>query len=203
MPNKVIVTKVEATGHRLQVEFNCSGQIRKFFQLNQFIVEYNVDIEAVPEEILIIPFLATVSPIIWANQEKLYIKTVDGMFLDSLEKVKKSLQAFYLRLTLGGMIQVKKIGNLSSSHTAKSMMLFSGGIDSLATYIRHQKEQLTLVHVISADILQQKNGDRKTEIAEIRQFSIDHNLSFRRVSSNFMAMVDGVMLTIFDKDIAS
>jgi hypothetical protein len=92
MANRLTVTSVEAANNRLTISFSCKGQIQNYFTQNQFLVEYNASIEGVPEAILIIPFLASICPIAWANQADVYVEEADKTFLCSLGHVQKTLQ---------------------------------------------------------------------------------------------------------------
>ena len=136
--NSITVKSVRANGRRLLIDFKCRGQIIKFFEANQFYAEYSTSIQDVPEEILIIPFLAAVLPIAWANHAEIYVDVVDEIFLESMKTYKKALQKMYPKLRLGGRLIMKHTAKHHLSfQSKKNMMLFSGGVDSLATYIRH------------------------------------------------------------------
>jgi len=198
MLNRLAAGNVKVTGNRLTINFNCEGQIKKFFTTNRFFAEYNSPIDNMPNAILIIPFLATVAPVAWANQAEIHVETVDENFLQSLETVKKSMQTFYPRLKLGGSVQAKNVVKLHVDSEHKGLMLFSGGADSLATYIRHRGENLTLVHVYT-DLAPKKQAERNGDIVHIREFCARNNLPLRTISSNFKFVPDGLMLSSYDK----
>jgi len=149
---RLTITGVKAVGNRLTVHFECTGALKKFFKQNLFFAEYNIPIEDVPESILVIPFLGTVCPVAWANNATVYIDTVDESFLYALQKVKATIQRFYPKVQFRGNIQVKKIVKLEVVANSRSMMLFSGGLDSLTTYVRHQTENPILVSIHGADL---------------------------------------------------
>lgn len=150
--NKLIITSVEATNNRLRVHFDCTGQIKRFFKKNLFFSEYDTSIEEIPDAILVIPFLATSCPIVWANQAEIYVETVDETFLHALKNIRKVLQNFYPRVRFYGDIHVDNIVKPHVDVHSTSMMLFSGGVDSLTTFIRHRTENPTLVCVHGADV---------------------------------------------------
>jgi 7-cyano-7-deazaguanine synthase in queuosine biosynthesis len=199
MENKLTVDQIRTTGNRLNVKFVCEGQIKKFFEANSFFVEYNTSIEHVPEEILVIPFLSIVMPIAWAGDAEVNVEKVDSAFLESLGVVKKSLQSFYPKLRLKGSLNAEAVAKPHAEGQRGKMMLFSGGVDSLATYIRHRNEDLTLLHVYTADITQQKKANKDVDIAYIKDFCDRSGLPLRTVSSNFMDVIDRLMLSRYDK----
>lgn len=195
--NRIIVKSVKATNNKLIVDFSCSGQIKKFFNGNQFFAEYDVSIEAVPSAILIIPFLSTICPIAWANQTDIYVETVDETFLQSLETVRLALQKFYPQINFNNKIHVNKIVALNVNTQPKAMMLFSGGVDSLATYIRNKTEKPSLVAIHGADIALSENEGWKTVFEGLSTFSKNTGTTLRTVRSNFKELPDFLMLNIY------
>ena len=206
--NSLIVKSVKANGRRLVVDFKCRGQISKFFQTKpfladykttkQFYADYSVPIQDVPEEILVIPFLATVLPIVWANHAVIYVDALDETFLESMKAYKKSLQKMYPKLSLGGGLIAKRTSKRHVGSKSKNMMLFSGGVDALTTFIRHRNEQLTLVCVHGGDI---KTGDNiawKGAITPIVEFARNNKIPLRTVRSNFKELVDSLIIRAYD-----
>jgi hypothetical protein len=145
--NELTVSTVEVADRRVTVSFDCKGSIKKFFDYNKFIAEYDTSIEEIPEAILLIPFLATIAPIAWVNQAEVFVETVDKTFLFSLDHIRETLQKFYPHLKFAGKIQAEKIVSPHINTQTRRMALFSGGVDSWATYIRHQDENPILVSV--------------------------------------------------------
>lgn len=206
--NSLIIKSVNANGRRLVVDFECRGQISKFFQTKpfyadflqtkRFYADYSTPIQDVPEEILVIPFLATVLPIVWANHSVIYVNAVDETFLKSMVPYKKALQKMYPKLKLDGGIVAKHASSQNLVFHSRSMMLFSGGVDSLDTFIRHKNEHLILVCIHGADI---KTGDDvvwKGAIAPIAEFARNNKSPIKTVRSNFREIVDSLILRTYD-----
>lgn len=200
MSNKLTVGNVKVTGNRLIVNFNCEGQIKKFFTTNRFFAKYDSPIDNVPNAILVIPFLATAAPVAWANQAEIHVETVDASFIQSLKIVKRTLQKFYPWLKFGGSVQAKNVVKLHVDSEQKGLMLFSGGADSLATYVRHRNEDLTLVHVCF-DLVPKKQTEQNHETVDIREFCARNNVPLRTISSNFKFMLDDLILNSYEKGI--
>ena len=68
--------RVVVEGTKVAVSFSCKGKIRNYFTQNTFFPENNTSIEIVPEALLIISFLASVSPVAWANQAYFHCKSL-------------------------------------------------------------------------------------------------------------------------------
>lgn len=195
--NRLIVKSVDATGGKLTIDFDCIGQIKKFLRGNRFFAEYSTSIEDTPESILVIPFLSTVCPIAWANPAEVYVETVDETFLQSLENVRLALQRFYPRINFSSKIYVNRIVTSHVNVRTKSMMLFSGGVDSLATYIRHQTENPVLVAVHGSDVHVNDYEHWRVVAKNFKEFSKANGATLRTVRSNFCDLVDDLMLKIY------
>ena len=197
--NRLIVKSVDATGGKLTIDFDCIGQIKKFLRGNRFFAEYSTSIEDTPESILVIPFLSTVCPIAWANPAEVYVETVDETFLQSLENVRLALQRFYPRINFSSKIYVNRIVTSHVNVRTKSMMLFSGGVDSLATYIRHQNENPVLVAVHELDMRGNKQKYWQVVSKDITEFSETNRVALRNVGTNFYTLKDDLMLRVYNE----
>jgi hypothetical protein len=205
--NRLTVSRIEAVENRLAVSFDCKGQISKFFISNKFIAEYDTSVEDVPEPILIIPFLATIFPITCANQAEVFVETVDATFLSSLNLIKNTLQKFYPEIRFTGNVQAENVVSPCIQTRRRQMLLFSGGIDSLTSFIRHQDEHPILVSI------QEKNFSTNTKgkTQDLTRFNISMHISpknlevfstitkseNRIIRSNWIFLLDNFWLKIY------
>lgn len=192
--NRLTVTNIEAKGNLLRVHFRCSGRIRRFFNENSFFAEYDTNIEDVPEVFLVIPFLATVCPVVWACGAEVYVSAVDEEFLGALKAIKKTFRKFYPEVGFSGSIHVGKVVKLDVGVQPKSMMLFSGGVDSIFTYLRHRDEKPDLVVVNGADVRLDNREAWKVVLDVSNDFSEKTGSKLRTIQTNFRDMVDEYML---------
>lgn len=161
---------------------------------NKFFVEYNTSIEGVPEAILIIPFLALICPIAWANQADVFVETVDETFLRSLNHVQKTLQKFYPQMRFSGKVHVKKIVTPNVNVQKNTMMLYSGGIDALTTYVRHQAENPILASVHGANIDLNDKEAWNRFVGNVQKSFDKSKVTLRTISSNFLTIIDLFLL---------
>ena len=200
--NRLTIKSVEATNNRLSVRFDCAGQIRKFFTENVFFVEYDTSIEDFPEAFLVIPFLATVCPVAWACRADVYVKTVDENFLAALGEVKKTFQRFYPEVGFSGNIHADNIVKPDVGLHSKSMMLFSGGADSILSYINHRDEKPVLVCVNGADVELTNHEAWNTVVETSQDFAGKTGSQLRTLQSNFRSILDELMIaTYYEKKI--
>jgi hypothetical protein len=199
--NSLTVRNIEASKNLLKIEFECEGPIRKFFSKNTFYVEYNTPVEGTPEAILVIPFLATACPVAWAVGAEIRVQEVDKVFADSLENIKRVFQRFYPRLKFSGILRANNTVELHYVDRPRSMALFSGGVDSVATYIRHQAENPIVVSIHGADIDLSNTAAWDTAIEYVATFSRRNGAELRVVRSNFRSILDKLMLSSYSEDI--
>lgn len=195
------VKSLTANNRILIVDFECKGRVKKFFTANRFFASYSRSIEDVPESILIIPFLSTVAPIVWANHGDIYVKYVDSMYLDSLRQVQSILYGLFPKIGFSGEVFADKIVEGSNILRSKSMVLFSGGVDSLATFIRHREDQPLLIAIQGADIRLEDFRRWKSFTKELSQFTNRNNLGYRTVRSNFYDLFDHLLGYTFYKQL--
>ncbi len=194
------MTNVDAKRGLLKVSFECTGKIRRFFNNNVFFTEYDTTIENVPESILVIPFLSTVCPVAWACGADVYVKTVDEEFLESLGKVKKTLQKFYPKMNFSGNIHADTIVKTNEQTTpTKSLMLFSGGADSICTFVRHRNEKPVLAVVNGADIDLINRRAWQTVVDTSNEFAQQTGSQLRTIQSNLRAILDEEMIVVYYK----
>jgi hypothetical protein len=162
-----------------------------------FFVEYDTSIEDVPEAILIIPFLGTVCPIAWVTKADVYVDIIDETYLHALSKVKRTLQRFYPKMRFSGEIRAKNIVKPDIQVHSKSMTLFSGGLDSLVTYIRHKNEKPFLASIHGADVPLDNREAWNTLVESLKAFSEKTDSKLRPIRSNFRSILDELMLNMF------
>jgi len=137
----------------VKVSFEFSQKLKNLFLEDSFFVEYNKEITNVPKSILVIPFLSNIMPIVWATDSTLIIDEIDEDFYNALEKIKQSFQKMYPQISFKGNIDASTfVTSEKKLKTDRPAILFSGGADSLTTYIRNKENNPFLVTVWGADI---------------------------------------------------
>ncbi|MFB9057614.1 hypothetical protein ACFFU9_12770 [Mariniflexile ostreae] len=145
--------EIEADGKKIFYDYSATNSFtKKHFNVKQpFYAKYGVSIKNVPKSILVIPFLSNVMPIAWFAGFNIEIQEVDEDFFNALNLVKIEFQKQFPDYQLkGDLIAKKLIKNEIEGHT--SAMLFSGGVDAYATYIRVFNKTPDLVTILGADI---------------------------------------------------
>ncbi|QLH77893.1 hypothetical protein HZS55_11545 [Halosimplex rubrum] len=196
----VTVESVSADGRRVESTVSYSDDLRRFFDDSPFYAEYDVDVSALPESILTIPVLAQVCPVAWAVGADVRAPAVDRRFLDALETVGSALYEMYPFIQ-GGRVVVERapewddVAPPYGTGTADGTgLLFTGGVDSLATYVRHREETPTLI-TIQGWVVSVDEPERWRRLrARTESFADRFGVDARFVRSNALEFLDTAML---------
>lgn len=217
------VDDVAATNGKLRYSYTVSGELRRFFTDDAFFVAHDpdssegderIDLSMVPDHILTIPLLANVCPIVWATDGTVHVDSIDREFRDSLRSVRRSLAAMYPDLfeidptRTDAAIRADEIVDQEhvarvENHTAgpptdavssRSALLFSGGVDSLASYLGYRAERPLLIGVHGADIYMHEDEAWQRTRDELVEFADTHGEDVRFIRANMRSFIDTTML---------
>jgi hypothetical protein len=126
-----------------------SRQNQKNFKGNRLFLTYDQRIEEINKSILSIPALSAVVTVAWATRADVYLESVDACFLRSLTNVESIFGKWFPRFLFSTEIHVDHIVSDASSGK-RCALLFSGGLDSLTSYLRHKGQKPALISVWEA-----------------------------------------------------
>ncbi len=163
-------------GKKIAYHYTVTSNIAPLFNENTpFYATYGVDVSAVPASLSVIPLLGNIVPIAWFAGFEIEVDELDENFYTSLTLIKAIFKKNYPDHELKGSISAKKLvkNNVQGDTTA---MLFSGGVDAFATYIRIIDKSPDLVTIHGADI----------EIEDKRQWNdfLSFNTSEKTIANN-------------------
>ncbi|WP_299252420.1 hypothetical protein [uncultured Aquimarina sp.] len=139
-------------GKKIIYDYSVDSKLQKLFDKEHpFYAKYGIDVSDVPDSISVIPFLSNVLPIAWFGDFKIEIPELDEDFYNAVSLVKIEFEKQYPTHQLGGELIVKKLVK-NSIIGSESAMLFSGGVDAYATYIRVKDKTPDLITILGADI---------------------------------------------------
>lgn len=156
-------------------------------------VEYDKNIEDVDNSILSIPPLATVITIAWATGADVYLETIDNVFLNSLMKVESIFKDWFPQFEFSTKIHVKNIvsNKIDNSDFA---LFFTGGVDSLSSYIRNKENIPSLVYIWGADIPLNEYKFWKKVKNQLTNFAKNENIQINLIKTNAREIVDNELL---------
>lgn len=144
---ELVVDSLQATGNTLEATITVPAELRRFFTGDPLRVEYPRSIESVPESILVIPVLAHVCPVAWTRDVDVRAEVVDSRFSAALFDVQEVLQEMYPRFMGTGGLIAERVDTPEPETTDRTAQFFTGGIDSLTTYVRHREEEPALISI--------------------------------------------------------
>lgn len=195
MNNKIEVKEVIKIKNRIEIKFNVEGRIKKYFREKLFFSEYSEDIENIPEGIAIIPFLGDILPLVWMTDSELVINELDKSYYECLSKVKEAYSNMYCGVDFLGKIIVKKVVENSYIPNKKVCQLFSGGVDSVATYVNIKDKLPELVTIWGSDISINNNIGWKKLEKTVKEFGKNNKNKNIIIKSNFRKIYSSHKLT--------
>ena len=149
----ITLNKIFKNNNKLSFLFTTSEGLKKYFSGKEFFIEYPENIECVPDSIAAIPFVANVLPMIWLTDSKLVLPELDEDFYNCFPDLKKGYEQMFPESEFKGLIEPEKIvKHYSKSKSDKRAMFYSGGLDSVNTFIDHINERPDLISIWGSDI---------------------------------------------------
>lgn len=190
MESVLKVTKILKKDNRIEYFYEANGKWKELLRLEEnMFIEYNINIEKVPDSISIVPFLCNVLPISWIFDLTINIDSIDQEFYKCLKQVKKGYIDMYPSIKMMGSLKInkKEQNNYKANGVAA---LFSGGVDAFNTLFQHIDEKPILVTLWGADIkLDDLKGWKKVSDYHI-QTAKDFNLEYQFIKTNFRTFIN-------------
>lgn len=177
---------VESPG-TVRVDVSASGELSKYVSAGEFVVTYGFDVSDVPESLLTVPALTTMAPLAWITGSDVDCGPLDRDLRDSLQAVKHG----YDRLYPGHFdadTEIRSDEIVETSATGDDYgMLFTGGVDSTATYLRHRDRSPRLISVKNSRYY---DGEWQRRTEYIETLAAAEGLEYSIVRSNVGSVLD-------------
>ncbi len=215
IPSSAIrIDRPTTDGTTLECGIQPTADCRRYVTDEPFRVEYETSLESVPDAILVIPVLAHICPVAWATGADVYVEEVDATFARALEDVKATLLSLYPDFLEGGQLYAREIVDVADSRAgdgmddgrtetadepeneAKSGLLFTGGVDSTCSYVRHREKEPTLISVRGWTITPEPDDDENWHHLRqrVERFGADHDLETHCIDANMLSVLNHPML---------
>lgn len=127
-----VINKIKITKRQVWIEIE--NNFKQYFYEDFWMSSDEIDFSLIPKEVLIIPFILNIAPIIWACNLNISTPVLDSNFKKSLNGLKRAFKKQYPELSWNGTIKSRGINVKTDSKfiSDEIVMLFSGGIDSLS-----------------------------------------------------------------------
>lgn len=166
--------------------FYLSAEFSKQYVRRPLLLSYpeEIDLNSLPPSIVDIPLITNVIAVIWFSGKEYTIEEMDEDLYYSLIKIKKFFERFFYTTSWAGELKPQRlVKNIPPTTNLQAAALFTGGLDSTTTVLRHFDEDLTLISF---------NDAHKTAI----DFAKTHHFN---VYTIYMNHYDFLKLTLLDK----
>lgn len=190
MRNCLKVNFIEKKGNRIDYSYSIEGKWDSLVNLNEMMfIEYEFNVEDLPDSIAIIPFLCNILPISWVFDLCVEVSSLDEKFYNCLNDVKKGYQQMYPNISMLGEFKVSNVVKNKYIPTGNGT-LFSGGVDAFNTLFQHIEEKPMLLTLWGADIkLDDVVGWNKV-YSHHKKVAEEFELEFSFVKSNFRSSIN-------------
>lgn len=192
------VQKIIKNNNRIEYVYKCDGKWKDLLNLDKnMFIEYEFNIEKVPDSIAIIPFLANIIPISWVFDLSIEINELDKSFFECIPDIKNGYINMYPTIPMLGNLQVNGIKE-NLYEPVNTGTLFSGGVDAFSTLFQHINEKPILLTIWGADVQLDDeigwNRVQKHHIEVAKKYGLDYSFlktNFRTIL-NCKKLSDGV-----------
>lgn len=193
MSEYIYISKIIKNENTIEIEFECTEKIKKYFLTNKFFVTYDMNVEKIHDSIAIIPFLCNILPLLWITNTNFKASNLDFDFFKSINEFKKGYKNMYPNIEFHDIkVDAEKIKNDKINQSIATF--FSGGIDAFATLFAHIKEKPYLITVWGADILLDDDIGWNNTKNNVIKTSEMFNLKYLFIKSNFKEMLNDIEL---------
>ncbi len=190
----IILTQIERKGHLVNYHFTVSRELEKYFTTHTLFLEYDRDVASIPDSILAIPFVSCLLAFSWVLDCNLWVREIDKTFYDSVPRVREAFREIYDHFSLKGRfvpaILTRNESTTDSSSTTKALLLFSGGADCQATFIRNLAKLPMLCNIQGwYKSLEDQDSAADADKRDISSFASEYKVPTCFVRSNFARII--------------
>ncbi len=147
------IDRIEISGNELRCRPRLPRGLRKYLLNDTLAVRYDssVDLEKCGESILAIPIVSLLAPIAWAAGADIRIHELDAAYLGALIKIKDIFKDIFPWFSCAGGIYAEK-AVVNDFGGGGILLPFSGGVDSLASYLKYKNDKPNLVLISGVQV---------------------------------------------------
>lgn len=174
-------------GRRVDFETEAFGKAIRYFQgLSSMFVRYSEDLSSTPPSIAVLAWLGSVLPIAWFGDFEVVVPEIDAEFSKVEPRIREQFALRYPGCAVKGRLRALKIVHSSGVvSTGSPLMLFSGGLDATATFLRHRAEKPVLVTVLGGDMRLDQVREWRECVEHIQNEPALHGVERVIVETNF------------------
>ncbi|QIX18331.1 hypothetical protein FOB32_22670 [Burkholderia multivorans] len=195
-----ITVKTKIIGSKILYEYDVEGECAEVFNIDgndswfgivsggvhEFFIEYDENVESVPESIAVIPFLCNVLPIAWMYDAEIIVPELDEDFFESIPGFKRGYEGMYRNVDLKGRVTPGRLVKNELPENAKgSLVFFSGGVDAHFTLLSKIHEKPLAVTLWGSDIYFKQTAEWTTTANQNFETARSLGLSYASIKTSF------------------
>jgi hypothetical protein len=184
------IDDVTVNNNELLVKLSFSDRVKEYFKGDHLRITYDQNIENVSKSVLSIPAFAAVVTIAWGSGADVYLETIDSCFLESLKSVEQVFREWFPRFSFSTEIHADHIVAPDGPAGKRYALLFSGGLDSLTSYLRHREEKPTLITVHGGDIPLTEQRYWNLVKTKLQNFANQESLTIHFITTNERELIN-------------
>ncbi len=184
---RIRLSSVEVRNNNTFVyHYEAGSFMRRFLADEPLWVRYEGSVKDIPPGIASIPFLGIISPIIWFYDCTLDVPFLDATYAESLDRVKAVYQSRYPRINLSGKVNIGQKVPASPRDYSRAASFFTGGVDSMATALRHRHENPLLISIWGSE--QRQHQETAWQTVSAAQIGAAKEMGLQRavIASNYL-----------------
>jgi 7-cyano-7-deazaguanine synthase in queuosine biosynthesis len=195
MRGSIEVGAPEIVGRRVVFPLKARGSRARRLLRSDFWSEYSFPLAGIPPQILAIPVVANLLPLSWAEDFEISVPLLDATYLEACAAMRRAWSEVLPDMARGGRLVVNRAETTTvKPRPGAAVVLFGGGVDSVASVLRHESEDLHLCSLWGVEV---PVGDRRAwDRAEkhAAEFAARHGASTSTIRTNALSFVNAPML---------
>jgi len=188
---RIRLEEVQVKGADMTFKASFDDCLSTYFRSATLRVSYDEVVDEVDPGLAVIPFVSTVITVAWATGADVDLPGLDQRFFDSVEAVREVMKSWYPRLPFSSRVHVGKIRRAGAGVAKNQGLLYSGGLDSTASLIRHLDSRPVLMLVIGTpDLPVGKPEFDRMFLGQVQPFVAGLGLKLHVARSSMLEMVN-------------
>lgn len=190
--DNLILEDIIVSENLVKYKFSYTKGISDFFTTDEMFIEYDQNVSELPKSILAIPFVGSFVALTWLTDTVFWVKELDDTFYQTLKQLKTAYQELYPHYKFGGRFVSAKIEtNDYNNSVDKNLLLFSGGVDAMTSYIRNKSKDLLLCNIQGwYNSVSATDPVAEKEFKDVSDFGAKNHNNVALVKSNFATIVN-------------
>jgi len=190
-PPKVIeLHDLEVRGNRVRCGYTLTGNLERYLRKGPLEMNYDVPVGEIDDSISYVPFVASVLPLAFLAGADISVRTIDAEYLRSVMLVQDQLKAWRPGVPFRTKIMAGEGKANSFAVGGRGGLLFSGGLDSTASYLLHKDSISTLIMVGGTEDMPLTDLEYWRRVRSLTSsFAAKNGASLHSVESNWLKVL--------------